>query len=136
MSSMAISDCVHTRRLRFKNGKAELKEKRDPDANIDAKCKQTLIHLEHENLVRSVESPLRDQQLPRYIHIHRHREAQAVLLGEHVLDELPVRTVHGHAVTVALGNKDVTIGIYAHTARAAQSSYLEQYFPTLTEHLK
>ena len=99
-------------------------------------CEQTLIHLEHENLVRCVESPLRDQQLPRYIHIHRHREAQAVLLGEHVLDELPVRTVHGHAVTVALGNQDVTVGIDAHTAGAAQPSYLEQYLATLTEHLK
>ena len=106
------------------------------NVDVDTKCEHTLIHLEHEDLVRCVESPLRDQQLPRYIHIHRHREAQAVLLGEHVLDELAVRTVHGHAVTVALGNQDVTIGIHAHTARAAQSSYIEQYFSTLAEHLK
>ena len=97
---------------------------------------QGLIHLEHEDLMRGVESPLRDQQPPSDIHIHRHREAQAVLLGQHVLDELTVRTVHGHAVTVALGNEDVTIGIHAHTAWAAQSSDLEQHLTTLAEHLQ
>ena len=123
---------AHSLHLRLQN----LTQTQTRTVSLTIKCKQTLIHLEHENLVRSIESPLRDQKLPRDIHIHRHREAQAVLLGEHVLDELPVRTVHGHAVTVALGNQDVTIGIHAHTARTAQSSYLEQYLATLTEHLK
>ena len=129
---------THSLHLRFCYYLHNAKLDANTDANsvVDVKYEQTLIHLEYEDLVRCVESPLRDQQLPRYIHIHRHWEAQAVLLGEHVLDELPVRTIHGHAVTVALGNQDVTIRIHAHTARAAQPSYLEQYLATLTEHLK